>query len=221
MAQRAGETSAKQLSHWRTVMISTSDTLQNSQAASSELAPLRAKWGWIVALGAVYVIAGFFALGSIAMATVASVLVVGVAMMIVAGVAQVINAFQIKSWSKFLIWALLGVLYIVAGFVTFENPLLAAVLLTLVLGASLVASGIMRIILSFSMKREAPWIWVALSGVITLLLGLLILARWPINSVYILGVFLGIDLIMAGAGWIGIGLGLHRGQASSHLPSSA
>jgi uncharacterized membrane protein HdeD (DUF308 family) len=198
-------------------MTSTSDTLQNSEAG---MAPLRAKWGWIVALGAVYVIAGFFALGSIAMATVASVLVVGVAM-IVAGVAEVINAFQIKSWGKFLIWALLGVLYIVAGFVTFENPLLAAALLTLVLGASLVASGIMRIVLAFSMMREALSIWVALSGVITLLLGLLILARWPINSVYILGLLLGIDLIMAGAGWIGIGFGLHRGQASSHLPSSA
>jgi uncharacterized membrane protein HdeD (DUF308 family) len=198
---------------------STSGTLKNSQAASSEMAPLRAKWGWIVALGTVYIIAGLFALGSIAMATVASVLVVGVAM-IVAGAAEVINAFQIKSWGKFLVWALLGVLYIVAGFVTFENPLLAAALLTLVLGASLVASGIMRIILAFSMKREAPSIWVALSGVITLLLGLLIVVRWPINSVYILGLFLGIDLIMAGAGWIGIGLGLHRGQASSHLPSS-
>jgi len=198
-------------------MTGTSDTLQKSEAGT---APLRAKWGWIVALGAVYVIAGFFALGSIAMATVASVLVVGVAM-IVAGVAEVINAFQIKSWGKFLIWALLGALYIVAGFATFENPLLAAALLTLVLGASLVASGIMRIVLAFSMMREALSIWVALSGVITLLLGLLILARWPINSVYILGLLLGIDLIMAGAGWIGIGFGLHRGQASSHLPSSA
>jgi uncharacterized membrane protein HdeD (DUF308 family) len=201
-------------------MTSTSDTLQSSDAASSGMAPLRAKWGWIVALGAVYVIAGFFALGSIAMATVASVLVVGVAM-IVAGVAEVINAFQIKSWGKFLIWALLGVLYIVAGFVAFENPLLAAALLTLVLGASLVACGIMRSILAFSMKRDAPSIWVALSGVITLLLGLLILARWPTNSVYILGLLLGIDLIMAGAGWIAIGLGLRRGQASSRLPPSA
>jgi uncharacterized membrane protein HdeD (DUF308 family) len=198
-------------------MTSTSDSLQNSLAASSEMAPLRAKRGWIVDLGAVYVIAGFFALGSMAMATAASVLIVGVAM-IVAGVAEVISAFQIKSWGKFLIWVMLGVLYIVAGFVTFENPLLAAVLLTLVLGASLVASGIMRIILAFSMKREAPSIWVALSGVITLLLGLLILAHWPINSVYILGLFLGIDLVMAGAGWIGIGLGFRRGQASSHPP---
>jgi uncharacterized membrane protein HdeD (DUF308 family) len=71
------------------------------------------------------------------------------------------------------------------------------------------------------MKRETPWIWVAISGVITLLLGLLILARWPINSVYILGLFLGIDLIMAGAGWIGLGFGLRRGQISSQARSPA
>jgi uncharacterized membrane protein HdeD (DUF308 family) len=191
-------------------MTNASDTLINPQPGS-EMAPLRAKWGWIVALGVVYLLAGFIALGSVVVATVASVLVVGV-MMIIAGVAEVFSAFQIKSWGKFLLWVLLGVLYIIAGFVTFENPLLAAALLTLILGASLVASGIMRIILAFSLKQEIPWIWVLLSGVITLLLGLLILAHWPVSSLYILGLFLGIDLIMAGAGWIGLGFGLHRGR---------
>lgn len=182
---------------------------QDTSIASLDLAPLRAKWGWIVALGVVYMIAGLIALGSVAMATLASVFVVGI-MMIVAGVAEVFNAFQIKTWGKFMLWVLLGVLYIVAGFVTFQNPLLAAVLLTLILGASLVASGIMRIILAFSVKREASWIWILLSAIVTLLLGLLILARWPVSSTYILGIFLGIDLIFAGAGWIGLGLGLHR-----------
>jgi uncharacterized membrane protein HdeD (DUF308 family) len=131
-------------------------------------------------------------------------------MMIVAGVTEIIGAFQMKSWGKFLIWALLGVLYVIAGFLTFENPLFAAVLLTLFLGASLIASGAVRLFLAFSMKRESPWVWVALSAVITLLLGLLIVARWPVNSVYILGLFLGIDLIMAGAGWISLGFSLKR-----------
>ena len=191
-------------------MTNTSGTLTNSQVIS-DTAQLRAKSGWIVALGVVYLIVGFIALGSVVMATVASVLVVGV-MMIIAGVAEVFSAFQIKSWGKFLLWALLGVLYIIAGFVTFENPLLAAALLTLILGASLVASGIMRIILAFSMKRETPWILVLVSAVITLLLGLLILAHWPVSSLYILGVFLGIDLVIAGAAWIGLGFGLRRAR---------
>src|ERR1700742_3657159 len=189
-------------------MTNTSGTLIHPQAGS-EMAPLRSKWGWIVALGVVYLLAGLIALGSMATATVASVLVVGV-MMIIAGVTEVFSAFQIKSWGRFLLWALLGVLYIIAGFVTFENPLLAAALLTLVLGASLVASGIIRIILAFSMKREMPWVLVLLSAVITLLLGVLILAHWPVSSLYILGLFLGFDLIIAGAGWIGLGLSLRR-----------
>jgi uncharacterized membrane protein HdeD (DUF308 family) len=173
------------------------------------LAPLRAKSGWIIALGVIYVIAGLIALTSIVEATVVSVWIVGI-MMLIAGIAEVIHAFQVKSWGKFLLWALLGALYIVAGFVTFENPLLAAAILTLVLGIALVASGIMRIILAFSVKGGTPWIWVAVSGIITLLLGLIILAHWPVSSLYILGLFLGIDLVFAGAGWIGLGLGLRR-----------
>src|SRR5271154_7206482 len=183
-------------------MTNASDTLKNPQAGS-DLAPLRAKSGWIVALGVVYLLAGFIALGSVVVATVASVFIVGV-MMVIAGVTEVFSAFQIKSWGKFLLWILLGVLYIVAGFVTFENPLLAAALLTLMLGVALVASGIMRIILAFGMKQETPWTWVALSGAITLLLGVMILAHWPISSLFVLGLFLGIDLVVAGASWIGI-----------------
>ena len=199
-------------------MTSASDIMRAPSAA--DMAPLRAKWGWILALGIVYTVAGFIALGSVVMATAASVLIVGV-MMIVAGVAEIISAFQCKGWGKFLIWALLGVLYIVAGFVTFENPLLAAVVLTLLLGASLVASGVVRIILAFSMKREQPWMWVLFSSIITLLLGFLILARWPISSVYVLGMFLGIDLVFAGAGWIGLSLALRRREAPSSAATAA
>src|SRR5271166_3817906 len=186
-------------------MTNISNTIPSPQA--QDMAPLRAGSGWIIALGVVYVIAGFIALGSVVMATVASVFIVGV-MMIIAGVAEVFNAFQVKTWGKFLFWALLGVLYIVAGFITFENPVFAAALLTLLLGASLVASGLVRLFLAFSMKRESPWIWVALSAVITLLLGGIILAHWPVSSVYTLGIFLGVDLVMAGASWIGLGFGL-------------
>jgi uncharacterized membrane protein HdeD (DUF308 family) len=173
------------------------------------LEPLRAKSGWIIALGVVYIVAGIVALGSVVLATVATVFVVGI-MMVIAGVAEVINAFQIKTWGRFLLWLLLGALYIVAGLITFENPLLAAAILTLFLGIALIASGIMRIVLAFSMQAVMPWIWVLLSGIITLLLGLVVVAHWPVSSLYILGIFLGVDLVLAGASWIGIGLGLKR-----------
>ena len=178
-----------------------------SHDAATVAEPLRAKSGWIIALGIVYLIAGAVALSSVALATVVSVFLVGV-MMLVSGVAEVINAFQVKSWGKFVLWLLLGALYIIAGILTFENPLLTAKLLTLLLGISLLASGIAKIVLGFSMKAGSSWGVVVLAGVITLLVGLIILAQWPWGSLYILGIFLAVDLIFTGVGWISMGLGL-------------
>jgi uncharacterized membrane protein HdeD (DUF308 family) len=176
---------------------------------ASGLDRLRGKSGWIIVLGVVYAIAGFVALGSVITATGVSVFVVGI-MMMIAGVAQVINAFQVKTWGGFFLWALLGALYIIAGFATFENPVLAAAVLTLTLGVALIASGIARITLAFGLKAQMPWIWIVVSGVITLLLGSMILAHWPVSSLYVLGLFLGVDLVFAGTGWIGLGLTLRR-----------
>ena len=179
----------------------------SDQVSSTGAEPLRAKSGWIVALGIVYLIAGAVALSSVAMATAVSVFLVGV-MMVVAGVAEVINALQVKSWGKFVLWLLLGALYVVAGILTFENPLLAAKMLTLLLGASLIASGVVKIMLAFGMKAGSSWGVVVLSGIVTLLVGAVIVSQWPVNSLYILGIFLAVDLIFSGVGWISIGLGL-------------
>jgi uncharacterized membrane protein HdeD (DUF308 family) len=176
---------------------------------SAGIAPLKGKWGWIVALGVVYLVAGVIALGSVVMATIASVYVVGI-MMLLAGAFEVIHSFQIKSWGRFIFWLLLGVLYIIAGFVAFDNPLLTAVWLTLILGAALVASGIMRVFLGFNMKGGTPWVWVVVSGLITLLLGIIILIHWPVSSLWTLGIFLGVDLVIAGVSWIALGMGLRQ-----------
>jgi uncharacterized membrane protein HdeD (DUF308 family) len=187
----------------------TGSPLPRSFTETVGIEPLRAKSGWIIALGVVYLIAGIIALGSVVFATLVSVFIVGI-MMLISGVAEVINAFQLKNWGRFVIWLLLGALYIVAGLLTFENPALAAAILTLFLGVALIVSGIMRGILAFSMQRATPWVWVLVSAIVTFLLGLVIVAHWPVASLYVLGIFLGVDLIIAGAGWIGIGLGLKR-----------
>lgn len=180
---------------------------------TSELRELRAKSGWLVALGALYIIAGIIALGSVVWSTAVSVLIVGI-MMLIAGVGEVISAFQIRSWGNFVLVLIVGALFIVAGFATIQNPLLAAKVLTLVLGASLVASGVMRLVLALSMMEGSPWVWVLLSGIVTLLLGFVILARWPVSSLYTLGIFLGVDLLIVGLGWVGAGLGLKQASVA-------
>jgi uncharacterized membrane protein HdeD (DUF308 family) len=85
-----------------TAMTSPSDA-QAPHDIGSGVEALRAERGYIVALGIIDVLAGLIALSSVVTATVASVFVVG-AMVLIASVAEVINAFQVRSWGKFLPW---------------------------------------------------------------------------------------------------------------------
>lgn len=173
------------------------------------LKALRAKWGWIVALGVLFMLGGVIALSCVATATASAVFVIGI-MMIMGGVAEIIAAFSVKEWGKFLLWMLLGVLYIAAGIIAIEHPIRAATILTLMLGIALVAGGLLRLFLAFQMKESTSWGWVALSGVVTLLLGAMIIAQWPASGVFVLGIFLGIDLIFIGSGWITMGMALRK-----------
>lgn len=177
--------------------------------ANSDLDDMRNRWGWFVALGVVMIVAGVIALSSLLLATVASVLVVG-SMMIVSGVFEVIHGIQMKRWGRFFLWIAIGILYVAAGLFAVLNPLFASAVLTLLLGGFLVFAGLVRVFLGMNMRANTPWVWVVASGVITLLLGAIIVLRWPVSSLYTLGIFLGIDLIFAGISWLSAGLLFRR-----------
>ena len=159
-------------------------------------------------------IAGVIALGSIAMfATVPAVYIVGF-MMMLAGVAEIVAAFNAKDWGHRILWLLLGALYVFAGFICLQNPFAAATILTLLLGIALIVGGLVRIFLAWRMREAGtPWGWVVFSGIISLLLGVMIIAHWPYSSLFVLGIFLGIDLIFIGTSWFTVGLALKRRHA--------
>ena len=171
---------------------------------------LRSKWGWILAFGIFSVLAGVIALaGSTMFATATAVYIVGF-MMLFEGVAEIVAAFNARDWGHRLLWLLLGAIYVFAGFVCLQDPFKAATILTLLLGIALVVGGLVRIFLATRMKQGTPWGWVVFSGLISVLLGLIIVAHWPVSSFFVLGIFLGVDLIFIGSGWIAIGLALRR-----------
>jgi uncharacterized membrane protein HdeD (DUF308 family) len=186
--------------------------MANAQAGF-ELPPsateIRSKWGWFVALGIALLVLGLFAFWNLIAATVATVLWVGV-LMVIGAIAQIIHAFQVKSWGGFFFWLLSGILYGVAGVIAWTNPVLAAVTLTLVLAFALIASGIMRIWGSFQLKPEIGWGWVLASGIVTLLAGIIFILGWPVNSLWLLGMVLAIDLTFQGIATIAFGLTLKR-----------
>lgn len=185
----------------------TSPVKPGKQELERALDKLSANWGWFVALGAAQLILGIIALGHVFAATLVSVLFIGI-LMIIGGVGQLIQAWRIKHWAGFLFWTLGGVLYLIAGFIAMTNPVLGASFLTLLFGATLIGTGALRLWIWFNNRSQRGWQWVAFSGVVTVLVGLLIAASWPGNSAWILGLLLGLDLLFHGWTLFFVGLNL-------------
>ena len=175
---------------------------------------LRPRWGWIVAFGIISLLAGLIALGGSTMfATATAVYIVGF-MMLFEGATEIVAAFNAKEWSHRILWLLLGALYVFAGIICLQNPFAAATILTLLLGFALIIGGLVRIFLATRMRQGTPWGWVVFSGLISVLLGIIIIAKWPVSSFFVLGIFLGVDLIFIGSGWIAVGMALKRHHAT-------
>lgn len=174
-------------------------------------AKLRRNWLWIVLFGAALTLSGLLALGAVELATIATVLMVGV-MMLVAGTAELAMGFRARDWSHFFLWVAGGIIYLAAGLFAAINPLLASVVLTLMLGAGLIAAGAVRIVHALQLPASNHRLPVIGSGLISLFLGMIIVAHWPINSIAVLGILLAVDLIFHGVGWIAVGFWLRNQQ---------
>jgi uncharacterized membrane protein HdeD (DUF308 family) len=157
---------------------------------------LRRSWGWFLALGVVLIVLGTIALGSALLMTVASVFFFGW-LLIVGGVMEAVHAFWRKRWAGFFLDLLTGILYVVAGWMMVTNPKESAVLLTLLIAMFLVFEGVFRIVAALT-ARYPHWGWVLFNGVISVLLGILIWRQWPYSGLWVIGLFVGIEMLLNG-----------------------
>ena len=168
---------------------------------------LQAKWGAIVAFGILLIVLGVAATMFALEATIATVTINGVVFLI-AGAAEIGIGMHAQGWGRFFLWVLGGILYLFVGLVCIFNPIFASAALTLMLGAGLIAAGVVRAYLAFQLPSDHPRALVLLASAVTFLLGLIIVLHWPADSIWVLGTLLGIDLLFNGAGWVSFGLGL-------------
>lgn len=177
-----------------------------------ERASLRQVSWQLFALGLVSIIVGFLAIGSTIIATLASVTVFGV-LLLIAGFTEVIHAVMVRNLKGFALHLLAAALYLMVGLFMLEDPIQAAAVLTLLLAASFLVGGVLRIIFSLAVQFHG-WPWVVVNGVVDLLLGVLIWNRWPESSLWVIGLFVGIDLLLHGWSWVILALSVRTYNAA-------
>ena len=114
------------------------------------------------------------------------------------GVAQLVYGFRAHSGGRLVLEILLGLLYIVAGVFILMHPAGGLLALTLIIASFLLVYGVVALVLAFQMRPHPGWGWVLFDAIITILLGALIWAHWPINSEWVVGTLVGISFIASG-----------------------
>jgi uncharacterized membrane protein HdeD (DUF308 family) len=160
---------------------------------------------WFIAIGVIFIVGGVFAIAMPLVSSIAVALVVGWSLIFV-GVLEVIQSWGVRTWGGFIWQLLIGLIVLVGGIAMIVDPIVAAITLTLLLGAIFIAKGVVQLILGFRFRPNANWGWIVAAGVVAIVLGLMILAQWPWSSVYVLGTLAGISLIFSGWSYIMVAL---------------
>jgi len=185
-----------------------------------EYGELRKNWVWLLGLGLIFMTLGFAGLLLLPLVTITSVAIFG-AFMLVGGALQIAQGIsKTKDWKSRGLHILMGLIYVIGGIATLENPVLATTILTLILGFSLIAIGALRIAVALQNKDVNQWALMTLSGMLSMLLGVLIVLQWPWSSLWAIGLFVSVDLMMSGANFIAIALAA-KSESSINASSSS
>jgi uncharacterized membrane protein HdeD (DUF308 family) len=190
--------------------VNPSTTLASPQLAAANL---REIWAFLAGMGVALMILGIIAIGSSFIATLATVLVFGI-LLLLGALFQVITALWGRSWRGFFLHLLGGVLYLIVGVFMIDHPVEASLGATLLVALGLLASGIVRIVMSV-IERFDGWGWLLLSGVVSFLLGAAIWRQWPLSGLWVIGLFVGIEMFSSGLSWMMLGLAVRSGPRTS------
>jgi uncharacterized membrane protein HdeD (DUF308 family) len=168
---------------------------------------IRSSWGWFLFLGILLMISGMICIVSNITATFATVLVFGW-LLLISGVFALVHAFQVRNWSGFLLYFLSALLRGFTGYLLIRYPESGAVGLTLILASFFVVGGLFRA-LGAAVLKFPRWGWVTFSGIVSVVLGVLLLVEMPVSSVWFIGFAIGIDMLFDGASLIGLATAIH------------
>lgn len=161
---------------------------------------LRKLWLLMLVLGVALIVVGLLAMSATFVATLATVVMLGF-LFLIGGVVSVVNAFWARRWRGFWVNLLAGILYLVVGFLMTQRPLASAATFTLMIAAALLIGGLFRIALA-AVERFHGWMWALLNGVVSVVLGVMIWREWPESAYWVIGLFVGIDMLFAGWAWV-------------------
>lgn len=165
-------------------------------------------WGWFLVFGIVLMVLGVVAVVRSTTATIASMVFFGW-LLVFSSVIQIVEAFMVGRWEGFFLHLLIAILFGIVGLLMVLRPVISAEALTLLMSVFFLLGGLYQLVAAV-WTHLPGWGWHALNGIIAGIMGVLILAQWPVSGLWVIGLFVGIDLIFYGWAWVALALDLRK-----------
>ena len=166
---------------------------------------LKKNWAWMLSLGIVMVILGVIGLGMTVLFNEIVVMYFGFLLLFGSGV-QLMQAFRAEAWKGRVWHVLIALVYIVGGIIAVTEPVIAGMTLALLIAWTLIVIGVLRLFMALQMRGAAGWLWTLLGGVLSVVLGVMIINEWPQSGLWVIGLFVAIEILFAGWSQIMIAL---------------
>ncbi|MFJ5550346.1 HdeD family acid-resistance protein [Streptomyces sp. NPDC093225] len=172
---------------------------------------VRRRFGLLALLGAVLVVAGVVGLFYAAFAALTSMWLFGW-LLLIGGVVGLVQALQSRRSPFFWLAVVVAAINLAAGFVMLRRPEATAEALTMFAALLFLTGGVFRLV-GAVVVRGPQFGLTLVQGAFGILLGLLVLAGWPSNSLYVIGTFFSLALLFDGLALLVLGLGARRAVA--------
>ena len=166
---------------------------------------LKKNWAWMLSLGIVMVMLGVIGLGMTVLFNEIVVMYFGFLLLFGSGV-QLMQAFRAEAWKGRVWHVLIALVYIVGGIIAVTEPVIAGMTLALLIAWTLIVIGVLRLFMGLQMRGAAGWLWTLLGGVLSVVLGVMIINEWPQSGLWVIGLFVAIEILFAGWSQIMIAL---------------
>lgn len=148
-------------------------------------------------IGILLIITGILALIAPFAVGISVAIMIGV-LLVIGGIGQIVLTFRAGSIGSGIMMFLLGALSMVTGIYMLSQPAAALAALTLFLAAYFIVTGILEVVAAFGARPASGWGWFLFSGILSVLLGGMIWAQFPLSGIWAVGILVGIRLFFSG-----------------------
>jgi uncharacterized membrane protein HdeD (DUF308 family) len=187
--------------------------MEDRMSTQSLTGEVKKRSAWSIFMGIVTAALGCFLI-SYPMATAAITTVLLGWVLIFVGLAQFVFALYSQTIGNFFLKVLLSLAYGICGIVLAFFPIAGVAALTGVLGTLLLIQAGLLTATAFQLRPVDGWGWFLFEAATNLLLGILILAKWPSSSVWAIGTLVGVSVLMSGISRIMIATKIRSGAAN-------